>query len=129
MNGADPVDFLLSPRVVAGIAATLVTAVFGAACMFIVGGFTATAAFAVPAHTYFSVKLVKRLDVLSFVSKCLVFGVVIPLVSARAGFAARGGSEGVGAATTRAVIECSLWILLFDLLIGGFFFFVGNATG
>ena len=124
MCGADPIDYLVTPRVLAGLLAMLTLGVIGAAFMFGVGGFVAHVTFKVPWAQFFSFKLVRFLDLASFLNKCAVFGFVVPLVGARAGFQARGGSEGVGSATTRAVIECSLWILLFDLLIGAFYFFL-----
>ena len=127
MNGADPIDYLVSSRILAGIVAMVALGTLGALCMFVVGGLTAVSAFHVPARQFFDVKLVSPLDVISFLHKCVVYGVVIPLVGARAGFAARGGSEGVGAATTRAVIESSLWILMFDLGIGSGYFLLGRA--
>jgi phospholipid/cholesterol/gamma-HCH transport system permease protein len=122
MNGADPIDYLVTPRIIAGVIAMVALGTLGALCMYLVGGFTAISAFHVPAKQFFDTKLVSGLDVVAFLHKCLVFGVVIPLVAARAGFAARGGSEGVGSATTRAVIESSLWILMFDLGIGAGYF-------
>jgi phospholipid/cholesterol/gamma-HCH transport system permease protein len=126
MSGADPIDYLVTPRVVAGIISAVACCVFGAVVMYLVGGFTARIAFNVPLHTYFSLRMVRRLDVVSFVHKAVTYGTLIPLVSARAGFEARGGSEGVGSATTRAVIESSLGILFFDLVIGAFYFLLGK---
>lgn len=129
MNGADPVDHLVAPRVIAGVVTLVCLGIFGALFMFTVGGITANAAFKVPYKLFFNLNLIRPLDVLSFLNKCLVYGFLIPLVAARAGFVARGGSEGVGTATTRAVIECSLWILIFDLGIGAFYFFLQRAIG
>ena len=127
MNGADPVHYLVVPRVYAGVVAMLTLGILGGAVMFVTGGLTAYSAFGVGLKTFFDVRMVGWLDVISFLHKCAVYGVVIPLVAARAGLAARGGSEGVGSATTRAVIECSLWILIFDLGIGAFYFMLGRV--
>ncbi len=127
MNGADPVDYLVAPRIVAGVVAMLVLGTLGALFMGLVGGATAAAGFSVSTKVFFDLKLIRPLDVISFLNKCVVFGAIVPLVSARAGFNARGGSQGVGAATTRAVIESSLWILVFDLAIGAFYFVLGAA--
>jgi phospholipid/cholesterol/gamma-HCH transport system permease protein len=127
MNGADPVDHLVAPRIVAGLLAMFGLGVFSVVFMFIAGGVTAHTAFEVPYKNFFNIGLIRPLDVVSFLNKCLVYGYLIPLVAARAGFIARGGSEGVGSATTRAVIECSLWILIFDLGIGAFYFVLQRA--
>jgi phospholipid/cholesterol/gamma-HCH transport system permease protein len=127
MNGADPIHYLVVPRVYAGIVSMLCLGILGAAVMYATGGLTAMLAFDVGAKTFFDVRMVRWLDVVSFLHKCAVYGVAIPLVAARAGLSARGGSEGVGSATTRAVIECSLWILVFDLGIGAFYFMLGRV--
>lgn len=127
MNGADPIDHLVAPRTIAGVVSMVVLGILGGVVMFCVGGITAKLAFAVPYKIFFNLGMIKPLDVCSFLNKCLVYGFLIPIVAARSGFSARGGSEGVGSATTRAVIECSLWILAFDLLIGGFYFVLQQA--
>ena len=47
----------------------------------------------------------------------VVFGAVVALTGAYFGMEAKGGAEGVGKATTRAVIAAAVLILVFDFVI------------
>jgi phospholipid/cholesterol/gamma-HCH transport system permease protein len=51
------------------------------------------------------------------VTKCIAYGAAIPIISAYAGLATRGGSEGVGLATTRAVVMSSLAVIVLNFVI------------
>jgi len=55
-------------------------------------------------------------DVLHGISKAAIFGVLIALVGVVNGSQVRGGAEGVGQATTRAVVQAISVIVLADLL-------------
>ena len=48
--------------------------------------------------------------------KSVVFGFVITSISCYMGYYARGGAEGVGAATTRATVMSCVFVLLADYL-------------
>ena len=52
-------------------------------------------------------------DVLTGLTKCIAYGAAIPIVSGYCGLSTFGGSEGVGWATTRAVVNSSLAIIVF----------------
>ena len=54
--------------------------------------------------------------------KAGVFGFVIALMGCYHGYQSRGGAQGVGAATTNAVVSSSILILVFNYLITGLFF-------
>jgi phospholipid/cholesterol/gamma-HCH transport system permease protein len=47
----------------------------------------------------------------------VAYGAAIPIVSAQAGLSTYGGSEGVGSATTRAVVNSSLAVIMLNLAI------------
>jgi phospholipid/cholesterol/gamma-HCH transport system permease protein len=49
--------------------------------------------------------------------KPLVFGGIISLTGCYYGLAARGGTEGVGTATTRAVVTSSILVLAVDYFL------------
>jgi phospholipid/cholesterol/gamma-HCH transport system permease protein len=49
--------------------------------------------------------------------KPLVFGGIVAMTGAHYGLAARGGTEGVGTATTRAVVAASIAILVVDYFL------------
>ena len=61
--------------------------------------------------------------------KAVVFGVVIPVIAAHSGLRARGGSEGVGRATTQAVVSASLAVIVLDLVIGAAAFALRGGAG
>ena len=67
-------------------------------------------------------------DVAIGLSKCVAYGGAIPLVSGFCGLAARGGSEGVDWATTRAVIASSLAVILLDFVLSGIGYFLFQAA-
>jgi phospholipid/cholesterol/gamma-HCH transport system permease protein len=50
-------------------------------------------------------------------TKCVAYGAAIPIVSGQAGLATFGGSEGVGLATTAAVVNSSLAVIMLNLII------------
>ena len=56
-------------------------------------------------------------DVWSGVIKAAVFGFIVALMGCYYGYHSRGGAQGVGAATTYAVVSASVMILLFDYLL------------
>ena len=55
-------------------------------------------------------------DVLQGILKSLVFAVIITLVGVSNGFAVSGGAEGLGRATTRAVVQSISYIIVADML-------------
>ena len=69
-------------------------------------------------------------DVALGFTKCLAYGAAIPVVAGTCGLRARGGSEGVGWATTQAVISSSFAVILLDLALStvGYFVFHGGAS-
>jgi phospholipid/cholesterol/gamma-HCH transport system permease protein len=119
MCAADPIDFLIKPRFVASIVMTLVLIVWAGTVAFIAGGLTAYFAFDVPLHTFFSMQLVDSGDLTIGLTKCLAYGAAIPIVSGYCGLSTFGGSEGVGWATTRAVVNTSLAIIILNFFISG----------
>ena len=64
-------------------------------------------------------QLVEHGDVITGLAKCLAYGAAIPIVSGYCGLSTFGGSEGVGWATTRAVVNSSLAIIVLNFFISG----------
>ncbi|CAK0743883.1 phospholipid/cholesterol/gamma-HCH transport system permease protein [Azospirillaceae bacterium] len=54
--------------------------------------------------------------------KAAVFGFIVALMGCYHGYHSRGGAEGVGSATTNAVVSSSILILIANYLITGLFF-------
>jgi phospholipid/cholesterol/gamma-HCH transport system permease protein len=61
-------------------------------------------------------------DVASGLWKAAVFGFIIALMGCYNGFNSKGGAQGVGAATTNAVVAASILILVSNYLLTGIFF-------
>jgi phospholipid/cholesterol/gamma-HCH transport system permease protein len=61
-------------------------------------------------------------DVVSGLAKAAVFGVLITLMGCYQGYNSKGGAQGVGAATTSAVVAASVLILAFDYVLTELFF-------
>ena len=62
------------------------------------------------------------MDVLSGLVKAAVFGFLIALMGCYHGYYSKGGAQGVGSATTNAVVSASILILAFNYLITEAFF-------
>jgi len=56
-------------------------------------------------------------DFVVLAAKSICYGAAIPIVSAHRGLTTFGGSEGVGWATTNAVVHSSLAIIILDLVL------------
>jgi phospholipid/cholesterol/gamma-HCH transport system permease protein len=124
MCAADPIDFLIVPRFLASLVMTTVLIVWAAFVASVAGGATAYFAFGVSWHTFFNFSLVDAGDIVTGFTKCIAYGAAIPIVSGYCGLSTFGGSEGVGWATTRAVVNSSLAIIVLNFFISGAAFFV-----
>lgn len=117
--GADPISKLIVPRV---LAATLIMPILAAVSdlVGILGGLliSVTEFDISPVYYYQSiVEIATMEDFASGVGKATVFGFFIGLIACHEGFATRGGTEGVGQATTRTVVIASVTTLITDLVL------------
>ena len=64
----------------------------------------------------------ETMDLVSGLVKAAVFGFIVALMGCYQGYYSRGGAQGVGRATTYAVVSASILILLVDYLITAAFF-------
>lgn len=122
MNNADPVQYLVVPRFLASILMTLVLSVVALVVAYATGMWVAFEVFAVNPATFFNTSMLEWGDLIIFVMKSLAYGITIPVIAAEAGLSAFGGSEGVGWATTKSVVNASLAITFIDFLMSGFGF-------
>jgi phospholipid/cholesterol/gamma-HCH transport system permease protein len=112
--GVSPIEYLVVPRLLACALAALALSVLGAAAMFGAAGLTAQLSFAVNPRVFFDASAVTGSHVVVGLLKAGSYGVAIPVVASACGLSARGSSEGVGWATTTAVIGGSLAVLVLD---------------
>jgi phospholipid/cholesterol/gamma-HCH transport system permease protein len=124
MCAADPVDYLIKPRFIASIVMTTALGIWSAAVAYVTGMSTALVMFDVSPQTFTNLMLVDAPDVATGLAKCVAYGAAIPIVSGHAGLATFGGSEGVGSATTRAVVNTSLAVIMLNLIISAASFLV-----
>jgi phospholipid/cholesterol/gamma-HCH transport system permease protein len=62
------------------------------------------------------------MDVFSGLVKAAVFGFMISLLGCYHGYHSEGGAQGVGRATTNAVVSSSIMLLIFDYILTEIFF-------
>lgn len=117
MSAADPIDYLIKPRFIASVLMTTCLIVWSAAIAFAAGMLTAYAMFDVMPRTFLNVSLVDAGDLTVGLTKCLAYGAAIPVVAGHSGLSTYGGSEGVGWATTRAVVNASLTVIILNVII------------
>jgi phospholipid/cholesterol/gamma-HCH transport system permease protein len=117
--GADPVQKLVLPRVLAGTLALPLLASI-ANVLGVLGGLAiAVTQFQIPGSFYLQTiyRTVTVTDMLSGVSKTFAFGWIIAMVGCFVGLRASGGTVGVGRATTRAVVVASVAVLIADFFL------------
>src|SRR4051794_181541 len=120
----NPMKYLVAPRLLAGIIA-LPLLVLVADVLGVLGGFivsTMKLGFNVSTYVTNTMNFVQVDDVLSGLAKAAVFGFIITLMGCYHGYNSRGGAQGVGAATTYAVVSASILILAFDYVLTEMFF-------
>ena len=127
MSGVLPIDYLIVPRFTASVIMTLALTIIGGGVMYAAGGLTADFSFGVNPHTFFDFQLVRMRHVVLLVVKALAYGAAIPVVAGFCGLRARGSSEGVGWATTAAVIGASFAVIVLDFVISAAALYITNG--
>jgi phospholipid/cholesterol/gamma-HCH transport system permease protein len=120
----NPMKYLVAPRLLAGVLA-LPALVVVADILGVLGGFivsTMKLGFNVGTYLHNTFAFMQTMDVVSGLVKAAVFGFLIALMGCYQGYNSRGGAEGVGAATTVAVVSASILILAFDYVLTEMFF-------
>jgi phospholipid/cholesterol/gamma-HCH transport system permease protein len=116
----NPIRYLVVPTLVAGLVALpLLAWVFDVVGIY--GGYLVTVKlFGMSSGTYFGQiqAFLDTEDIWVGFWKALVFGLVITWVACYKGFNVGHGAEGVGRATTEAVVLASVLILVLDYLLG-----------
>ncbi|MCQ8241986.1 MlaE family ABC transporter permease [Rhizosaccharibacter radicis] len=120
----NPMKYLVAPRLLAGIVA-LPLLVVVADILGVLGGFIVSViklGFSPRGYITGTLSFVQTGDVVVGLAKAAVFGFVIALMGCYNGYHSRGGAEGVGAATTSAVVAASILTLAFDYVLTELFF-------
>lgn len=115
----DPFKYLIAPRILAAVV-TVPLLVLVANIIGVLGGFLiGTERLDLNSATYLQVTVdfLEQTDVVSSLVKAAVFGFFIALMGSYHGYYSRGGAQGVGKATTNAVVSAFIAILLSNLII------------
>jgi phospholipid/cholesterol/gamma-HCH transport system permease protein len=121
---ADPLRYLVLPRLLAGLI-TLPFLVLVADIIGVFGGYLVAVYnlnFNPVVYLTQTERYLETMDVVSGLVKAAVFGFIVALMGCYNGYHSRGGAEGVGRATTQAVVSASILILLFNYLLTQAFF-------
>lgn len=112
----NPVAYLVVPRVLAGMIMFPIIVIFGDVVGIFFGLITSMAMLEMSAQTFIrGLRLFyQHFDIIYSMIKCVSFGLVITVIGCYQGFHTRGGAEGVGVATTRAVVIAGMLILVLD---------------
>ena len=120
----DPFKYLVVPRLVAGLLMlpllVLVADIIGVFGGYLVGVYKI--GFNPGNYITSTIDFLEPLDVISGLVKAAVFGFLIALMGCYNGYYSKGGAQGVGAATTNAVVSASILILTSNYIITELFF-------
>ena len=116
--GRDPVRVLAAPRVLAGVLVVPILVGIADAVGIFAGMFAASATLGLgPDNFLYGARLYWHTwDLFYSLGKGLAFGFVIPFIAVHMGLRARGGAEGVGRATTSAVVFMIMAVLFLDAM-------------
>lgn len=120
----NPFKYLMAPRIVAAvICMPLLVAVADA--IGVMGGFIVSVqslGFNPAVYLKNTVDFLEPQDVTSGLIKAAVFGFIIALMGCFHGYHSKGGAQGVGRATTNAVVSASIMILTANYIMTSLFF-------
>ena len=120
----NPLQYLVFPRMLAGLL-MLPLLVVVADIIGIFGGFlvsTYQLGFNPANYLTKTFDHLETIDVVSGLVKAAVFGFTITTMGCYHGYSSKGGAQGVGAATTNAVVSASILILILNYTITAIFF-------
>ncbi|MBR3501882.1 MAG: ABC transporter permease [Alphaproteobacteria bacterium] len=121
---ANPFRYLIAPRLWAGVVVMPLLVLFGD-IIGIFGGYVVGVYkldFNPANYINATMQSLQAIDVISGMVKAGVFGFIISMMGCYHGYRSKGGAQGVGEATTNAVVASSILILIFNYLITEVFF-------
>jgi phospholipid/cholesterol/gamma-HCH transport system permease protein len=120
----DPFKYLVWPRLIAGLLMlpllVIVADVIGVFGGYIVGIYKL--GFGPYEYINSTFEFLETQDVVSGLVKAAVFGFLVALMGCYQGYNSKGGAQGVGAATTKAVVSASILILTANYVVTELFF-------
>jgi len=120
----NPMKYLVAPRLLAALLAmpllVVVANIIGVGGGWLIG--TTKLGFSSGTYLRSTFEFLEFMDVFSGLVKAAVFGFLVALMGTWCGYHSRGGAQGVGQATTTAVVASSILILAFDYVLTEAFF-------
>jgi len=120
----NPYKYLIVPRILAGTIMLPILVLIGD-LIGIYGGYIVSIHmldFSVGSYISQTWNTLQSMDVISGLIKAAVFGFLVTLMGCYHGFHSGRGAQGVGAATTNAVVSSSILILIFNYVLTQVFF-------
>ncbi len=120
----NPFKYLIAPRLIAGMT-MLPVLVLIADIIGVFGGYLVSIyslGFNPSNYINNTMDFLHAQDVISGLVKAAVFGMLVTLMGCYHGYHSRGGAQGVGRATTNAVVSASILILCANYIVTGLFF-------
>ena len=120
--GIEPVRYLVAPALVAMLVMLPALTIFANAVAIVGAALYSAPALNVTPSAYLlqTMALLSPGDVWQGLCKSVVFAVLITLIGVSTGFSVSDGAEGVGRATTRAVVVSICWIIVVDMVFSFF---------
>jgi len=120
----EPFKYLVAPRVIAAVLSmpllALVADIIGIMGGFVVG--TQSLGFNPAIYMQLTIDFITPDDITSGLIKAAVFGFIIAIMGCYNGYHSAGGAQGVGRATTNAVVSASILILSANYLMTSLLF-------
>ncbi len=119
-----PVHYLALPRLLASVIMVPLLTVISVFIGIVGGYFVGVILLGVNPGTYMQkmLEVVTADDLYNGLYKSVVFGLLLAVISCYEGLQAKGGAEGVGLVTTRAVVLSAIAILIFDYIMTAMLF-------
>lgn len=120
----NPFKYLIAPRVIAGVIAMPFLVII-ADILGVMGGYLVSVhslGFSSGPYIRNTFEYLEFMDVFSGLVKATVFGFIITIMGCYWGYNSKGGAEGVGIATTNAVVSASIMVLLMNYMLTSWFF-------
>src|ERR1700738_3769482 len=117
--GTDPIRKLVTPRLIATIFMLFFLTIVSDAVGIAGGALVSVALLGLNASSYFhnSYRALQYGDVVQGLTKPLFSGFIIATVGCYFGMTTKGGTQGVGKATTQAVVYSSVFIIIVDFIV------------
>jgi len=121
---AEPISYLVVPRIISGIIMLPLLILFADIIGIMGGWFIGVQSLGFNGSVYMqnTINFLEISDVTSGLIKASVFGLLITLMGCYQGFNSKGGAQGVGRATTNAVVSSSVLILASNYIMTNLFF-------